>query len=926
MRRLIRLSALIFVLIAGLSAWYVAKLTRHPVSLDFLLPQLHAALKSDPGGAMVQVGGLELAWDPTAHRPEVRALDVEVAGDNVGMQLSVHAIALHVRLRALLSRRLEIAAVDVIEPHVTVKRRSSGAIEIGGSDSAATTPAESGQSQRWLSVVLSKPDDLPKIARLDRLSIRHGAITLSDESSGRDYNLTGLDFSIWRKGEDLGAQLHFDVEADDKHAEARAALSYQRRAKLIALNVDGKNIFLPAFAGLAPQLEGLQMPLDLHVDLATDDLLQMRSLQVEAHGGPGRLQMPGVEQSVSADGLNLHVDLDPQAHRLEVANFGLTLDGVTIDAHGAVDSSAEERAVTAEVHVAEAPTRSVIRNWPANAAPQARKWVAEHISGGTLHDVGVRLAGHVPSDGWDFSFEKLEGAFKFSGVEASFLDGFPAARKIEGAGGLSLSGLQFMVRSGRLLDVDVSSGNVAIAGFGSKPTIEIDANASGSLAAVLTVLDAPRFGFATAMGVQPADTSGNVSANVKLAFPLDKSPTMDALGLVLKGSARDAAAPSVGGYKISGANLDVALNGASLRVEGDLKAQDVPAHLLLTQVVDRPSSRSISVAARLDRHARATLGVDPGSWLDGPVAVEVRSGASDQKGDRWDVDVDLRDASISVLAPAVSKAASLPGRAQARLRVNGGQLTAVESFEVNFARTSISGSATRAPANWQTANAKVAIDGPVSSDTPGRLVALLRPGGRRAQLTVTSEDAGQIAHALEIGDAKGGRLMFSSEIDLQGPGLPFDGVLQVDNFAITRAPVLARLLNLASMSGIVASFSGEGLPFDRLVTKLSYHPELLTFSDFLLNGGQVVMTGNGTVNPSLGRIDAQGTLIPSYYGLNQGASKIPFVGRLVDRVTGGAIQAFDFKLKGPLRDPEMKIEPSSMMPGALRDLLRPLQR
>jgi len=59
-------------------------------------------------------------------------------------------------------------------------------------------------------------------------------------------------------------------------------------------------------------------------------------------------------------------------------------------------------------------------------------------------------------------------------------------------------------------------------------------------------------------------------------------------------------------------------------------------------------------------------------------------------------------------------------------------------------------------------------------------------------------------------------------------------------------------------------------------------------------------------------MQVNGTLIPSYYGLNEAGTKLPVIGGLIGAVTGGAIQAFDFGVTGALANPDVKLQASSL--------------
>ena len=68
---------------------------------------------------------------------------------------------------------------------------------------------------------------------------------------------------------------------------------------------------------------------------------------------------------------------------------------------------------------------------------------------------------------------------------------------------------------------------------------------------------------------------------------------------------------------------------------------------------------------------------------------------------------------------------------------------------------------------------------------------------------MTTDDAQALLSAVDPTFAATGKaLAFVGTVDLSRPGLPLDGRLDVEGLRITRAPWLARVVGLASLSGI----------------------------------------------------------------------------------------------------------------------------
>jgi hypothetical protein len=103
---------------------------------------------------------------------------------------------------------------------------------------------------------------------------------------------------------------------------------------------------------------------------------------------------------------------------------------------------------------------------------------------------------------------------------------------------------------------------------------------------------------------------------------------------------------------------------------------------------------------------------------------------------------------------------------------------------------------------------------------------------------------------------------------------------------------------------------------------VGYHASAITVRNARAHGPKMGLLIDGTIDRTTDTIDARGTLVPSYYYLNEAPGRIPLIGGMLDRAMGGAIEGVDFTVDGPYDDPRVTVHPlSSLAPGALRDLL-----
>jgi len=218
-----------------------------------------------------------------------------------------------------------------------------------------------------------------------------------------------------------------------------------------------------------------------------------------------------------------------------------------------------------------------------------------------------------------------------------------------------------------------------------------------------------------------------------------------------------------------------------------------------------------------------------------------------------------------------------------------------------------------AAGRWQRAR----VDGRINGGPPVSL--RLEPGadGQR-RFTLTADDAGAVARALDINRAlRGGRFTLTGTLDDAGVAR---GRLEATDLFLAEAPVLVRLLAVASLTGILEELQGEGLSLSTLVVPFTYAAPLLTLRAARANGPSLGLTASGTLNLDADTLDLEGVVVPAYL-VNSLLGKIPLVGDLLVGEAGGGVFAVDYSAEGAMDDPRIAVNPLTLLtPGILREV------
>lgn len=289
----------------------------------------------------------------------------------------------------------------------------------------------------------------------------------------------------------------------------------------------------------------------------------------------------------------------------------------------------------------------------------------------------------------------------------------------------------------------------------------------------------------------------------------------------------------------------------------------------------------------------------------GDTDAAMRLSPDDQRG--YEVEIEAKRLDLDALFAKGRKRGGSAQPFHAAIRADQLKLRGVEFVDVQA-------DAVRASEGWRSASVIAAIP------TGGRLVLELTPDGGDRRLELRSENAGALITALDLGQrVEGGDLSLSARLKSQDPVLA-EGRFEIRDFVLKDAPLLARMLTLASLTGIGNLLGGEGMQMDHLILPFDLDDRSLTFTDGLLRGSQLGLTIKGGVELESETLDIAGTIIP-VYSLNRLIGQVPVLGRILTGVDGRGAFAATYSIEGANTGPAVYVNPLSILtPGLLRDL------
>ncbi|WP_417804113.1 AsmA-like C-terminal domain-containing protein [Thalassospira lucentensis] len=197
-----------------------------------------------------------------------------------------------------------------------------------------------------------------------------------------------------------------------------------------------------------------------------------------------------------------------------------------------------------------------------------------------------------------------------------------------------------------------------------------------------------------------------------------------------------------------------------------------------------------------------------------------------------------------------------------------------------------------------------------------------RQGPKTRKVRLTSDDAGRFLRAVDMYDnVLGGKMTIEGTVNEAKEMQPFTGTVKIGAFRVVNAPIAARVLGAASLTGLGDVLSGNGIAFDELNGDFTYVNDVVTLGKVAANGSAIGVTANGSIDLAKSEIRLSGSIVP-IYALNSALGVIPILGDLLVGEEGGGVFAPTYTIEGDLSDPDVTVNPlSTFIPGIFRNLI-----
>ena len=220
--------------------------------------------------------------------------------------------------------------------------------------------------------------------------------------------------------------------------------------------------------------------------------------------------------------------------------------------------------------------------------------------------------------------------------------------------------------------------------------------------------------------------------------------------------------------------------------------------------------------------------------------------------------------------------------------------------------------------------AELSASGKLNGVEPA-LLTLAPNEARQRIVRMRTNDGGALFAGLALTDQiVGGRLVLDMTLpplDQASPPPP-TGLIDMTDFRVRHAPVLAKLLTVASFGGVRDLLNGDGIAFETLSLPFRLESGGLRVVEGRAYGPAIGLTLDGAMPMSAGTYGLTGTLVPAYT-LNTLLGYVPMLGNLLVSRSGEGVIGLTYAIDGDSADPHVFVNPlSAFAPGFLRRLFQ----
>ena len=733
-------------LLVLVAAW---KLSQGPISLPQLTPYIIDAVSSNTRGMHVKIKDTILSWEGWDRTLDIRVIGTSIFTRDGRLLTNIPEASISLSGSALVKGIAAPSSVELIKPRIHLLRHSDGQFAFEFGDGMTVRADRAFDLDQFLA---KEPDLSRPLSYLRKIVIDRGVFEYIDKNSNTTYEAPNTTLVMERIGETVVFDTGLELFLNDKPAKIDLNASYNLTTEIIDAHTTVHTLYLSDLAHLLPELsvmEPFEFSIEGKADIALDKNGKVRSFFADVKSTDGSLQIPApAVQTLDIDALSLRVGYEdfnskirieeallsltkgsmvripaPLQHfmpleqirfegdydtnndilNLDVLNFDLG-EGPTGSIKGNVTGvlTHKNRSIDLTGELLNVEPSRLSRYWPKGLNDDARDWIVNHIHDGIVHRAGIEAKVSLNELG-DVQIDHISGDMQMEGLSVDYLRPLPTAKNATGWAKFDHDSFNVTVTSGGIGDIQVKTAQIDITGLDEyDQRLTLDMTLSSPLRDTLEFVDKEPLGFAKALGIEPAKTSGHAETNLKMSFLLLDALTWDGVDVSAKAKGTDITISDViFKQPLSKGEIELDVNKDGMDVSGDIVLGSIPAKLKWRENFDKQTlfKRRFLLDGEINDHQRINelrLDFPPfnGDVMKGPVHIDATITENWDGQGILETFVDLKGASLNIPIVHWQKTAEQAGEAYAKLTFTKKRLIGVPYFSVSSDDLKASGSLT----------------------------------------------------------------------------------------------------------------------------------------------------------------------------------------------------------------------------------------
>jgi hypothetical protein len=681
------------VLLVGFTLWRLS--WEEPLRVGFLTPYLEQTLQAQNFPYKIDIGDTLLTWEGWGNSIDVTATDVSAVDAEGNDIAQVPRVSFGISVRALLRGMIAPVRVAVYHPVFVVHRLADGQIRIGHRAMDEETPLE--ESILFPTLVeelLDEPSPGQFTGYLTSAAIVDAEIVYIDDATGLTWRPENTTVRLERNKDGLTGHISLKVPELGRPALISAAIRYDAGTQRVV--IDGR---LDEF-----ELASLGLLNDELMRFANADLLLNGTIGFEVgldgtigetlfdlSSGPGRIELPRFyDEPLPITALSLLGRVAPGMTGVTIEKLSVAIaGGPSLGLVGSLDGlKGGPASLALDIAIQNVAFTTLPRFWPSSVGADARDWITRNIPEGQAPSGNAVVRMHWP-DGLEGEpvVDEMHASADATGLTVHYLDPLPPLTNANGHATFEGGNLTVDITSANVGEIQVVGGKLVISNIGGEGVqiLVIDGEIKAPLAAALELLDHPRLGYVTSMGIDREGALGETLTDMHFEFPAKKGLELEEVDITAQAQITGASLARVPlDQQVVDGNFDLDFDMTGLTLTGTATVGGVPIDLHWAEYFGETElERRIDVVGTATTKQVAAVVVDVEPFIVGPVKMDI--GYLDYEDGRSEVvaDLDLTDATVEMSEVAYKKTPGEVGHAKFTLEMLNNVPQRMQSVDIS---------------------------------------------------------------------------------------------------------------------------------------------------------------------------------------------------------------------------------------------------